>query len=170
MPTISACTTLCHLTPAPETTWHGESSPGHHSLRISVQDQLFPPSLGNLHQGLGNLGIHVCRDTRDGSASAPTESRLLTQSTHSDRHIDRHAPLQDNTGAPRRAGSDVTGASPQYFRDGPLRRPRRHNNRLEGSDMPPPLARRRVASVCITLVPPSTIKGRDQGHSRGIEG
>jgi len=104
VPTISTRTTLCHLTPAPETTRRGESSPGHHSL-------------GNLLQGLGNLGIHVCRASHDGSASAPTESRLLTQSTHSDRHVDRHAPLQDNTGAPRRIGSDVTGALPQYFKD-----------------------------------------------------
>ena len=117
-PRSSACTTLCHLTPAPETTRHGESGPGHHSLGISVRDQLFPPSLGHLHQGLGSLGIHVCRDPHDGSASALTEPRLLAQSIHSDPHTDRHVRFEVTLELPRRIGSDVTGASHQYFKDG----------------------------------------------------
>jgi len=36
VPTTSARTTLCYLTPAPRTTQRGESRPGHCSLRISV--------------------------------------------------------------------------------------------------------------------------------------
>ena len=67
-----------------------------------------PPNLGNILQGLGNLGIRARRASHDGSASAPTESQLLTQSTHGDRRVDRHAPLQANTGAPttHRIGCD----------------------------------------------------------------
>ena len=35
---------------------------------------------------------------------------------------------------------------------------------FEGLDMPPPSARCHLTSECITLVPPSTIKGRDLGR------
>ena len=98
--TISAWTTLCHLIPAPGTTRHGKSSPGHHSLGISIQAQPLPPSHGNLLQGLDNLEIRVCRASHDGSASAPAEPRPLSQSAHDDRRVDRYAPLQANTGAP----------------------------------------------------------------------
>ena len=161
---------LCHLTPAPKTMRHEESGPGHHSLGISIRGQLLLPSLDNLLQGLGNHGIHVCRASHDGSASAPIKPRPLAQSTRSDQHADCCARFKITLELPRRTGLDVTGASPQYVKDGPLRRPRRHRNRLQGSDMPPPSAQRRVASECITLVPPSTIKGRDQGRFEGRGG
>ena len=82
-----ARTALCYLTPAPRRARRGESGPGPCSLEISVQDQLLPPSLGNPLQGLGSLGIRTRRASRDGSASAPTEPRLFTLSTHSDRHV-----------------------------------------------------------------------------------
>ena len=36
VPTIDACTALCYLTPAPETTRRAESSPGYYSLEVSV--------------------------------------------------------------------------------------------------------------------------------------
>ena len=100
VPTTSARTTLCHLTPAPGTTRRGESSPGHRSLRISAQDQLLPPSLCNSLQGLGSLGIHARRAPHDGSASVPTEPWLFTLSMHSDRHVVGHALCQAITRAP----------------------------------------------------------------------
>jgi len=88
VPMTDARAALCCLTPtAPRTVRHGESSLGPCSLGISVQDQLLPPSLGNPLQGLGSLGIHARRAPHDGSASAPTEPRLFTLSTHSDRHV-----------------------------------------------------------------------------------
>ena len=72
VPTTDARAALCGLTPtAPRTVRRGESSPGTCSLRISVQDQLLPPSLGNPLQGLDSLGIHARRTPHDGSASAP---------------------------------------------------------------------------------------------------
>jgi len=87
VPPADACTTLCYLTPTPRTARRGESGPGPCSLEISVQDQLLPPSLGNPLQGLGSLGIRARRAPHDGSASAPTEPRLFTLSTRSDRHV-----------------------------------------------------------------------------------
>ena len=50
------------------------------------------------------------------------------------------------------------------LKDGPLRRPHHHRNRLQGSDTPPLFARRRIVSTCTVLVLPSTIKGNDLGH------
>ena len=108
VPTTDARTALCYLTPAPRTTRRGQSSPGHYSLGISVQDQLLPPCLGNLLQGLGNLGIRARRAPHDGSASAPIEPRLSTLSAYSDRHVVHHALLEAITGAPtsHRIGCD----------------------------------------------------------------
>ena len=56
--------------------------------------------LGNPLQGLANLGIHARRAPHDSSASAPTEPRLFSLSTHSDRHDVGHALHQAVTGAP----------------------------------------------------------------------
>ena len=61
----------------------------------------------------------------------------------------------------------MTSTSPQRSKDGPLRRPHRHRNRLQGSDSPPLFARCRIVSTCTTPVLPSTIKGKDLGHFRG---
>jgi hypothetical protein len=100
VPTIGAHTALCYLTPAPGTTWCAESGPGYYSLGISVQDQLFPLRLGSLLQGLRNRGICAHRALHDGSASAPTEPRLFTLSTHGNWHVVRHALHQAITRAP----------------------------------------------------------------------
>jgi len=99
VPMTGAHTTLCYLTPAPETTRRAESSPGYYSLGISVQNQLLPPRLDSLLQGLGNLGIHAYRAPYDGSASAPTGPRLFMQSTHSNQHVARQAMRLAITGA-----------------------------------------------------------------------
>ena len=100
VPTTDARTALCYLTPTLRIALRGESSPGTCSLGISVQDQLLPPSLGHPLRGLGSLGIHARRAPHDGSASAPTEPRLSTLSTYSNRHVIRHALCQAITGAP----------------------------------------------------------------------
>ena len=49
----------------------------------------------------------------------------------------RHVHSEAFPGLPRRTGSDVTTTPPLYSQDGLLRRPRRHRNRPQGSDMPP---------------------------------
>ena len=104
VPTMDTHVALCCLTlPAPRTAWHGESCPGHCSLRISVQDQLLPSSLGK-----SALGSRQPRDSRppsphDGLASAPTRPRLSTLSTYSDQHVVHsmcHALRQAVIGAP----------------------------------------------------------------------
>ena len=100
VPTTGARTALCYLTPAPGATRRAESSPGYYSLRISVQNQLLPPRLGSLLQGLSNLGIRACRAPYNGSASAPTGPRLFTQSTHSNQHVARQALRPAITVAP----------------------------------------------------------------------
>ena len=101
VPTMDTHAVLCCLTPtALRIAQRGESSSGPCSLRISVQDQLLPPRPGSLLQGLGNLGIRAYRAPYDGSASAPTEPRLFTQSMHSNQHIARQALRPAITGAP----------------------------------------------------------------------
>ena len=65
-----------------------------HETNCSLQ------GLGNPLQGLDSLGIHAHRAPHDGSASAPTEPRLFSPSTHSDQHVVGHALRQAITGAP----------------------------------------------------------------------
>jgi len=65
-----------------------------HETNCSLQ------GLGNPLLGLGSLGIRTHRAPHDGSASAPTEPRLFSPSTHSDQHIVSHALRQAVTGAP----------------------------------------------------------------------
>jgi len=104
VPTTDTHAALCCLTlPTPRTVRRGESCPGPCSHRISVQDQLLPPSIGHPLRGLGSLGIRARRAPHDGSASAPTGPRLSTLSTYSDRHVVHsmcHALRQPITGAP----------------------------------------------------------------------
>ena len=61
----------------------------------------------------------------------------------------------------------MTSTSPQRSKDGPLRRPHRHRNRLQGSDTPPLFARRRIVSKCTTLVLPSNYKRKGLGPFLG---
>ena len=77
-------------------------------------------------------------------ASAPTKSRPRAQSVHSGLHVRRRVHSEAFPGLPRRTGSDGTTTPPQYSKDGPLRRPRHHRDRPQGSDVPPLLARRRI--------------------------
>jgi len=74
-------------------------------------------------------------------ASAPTRPQPRAQSVHRGLHVRRHVCSETLPGLPRRTGSDVTTTPPLYSQDGLLRRPRRHRNRPQGSDMPPLLAR-----------------------------
>ena len=165
VPTTDTHTALCCLTPtAPRTTWRGESSPGHYSLGISVQDQLLPLSLGNLLQGLGNLGIHARRAPHDGSASAPTEPRLFTRSTHSDRHVARHTLRQAITGAPtsHRIGCDRCVA-PVHQGQGPLLDHAATVTSYRAQNATS-VHRKSHSKRMYHPCPPSTIKGRDRGR------
>ena len=110
------------------------------------------------------LGFVPAETPHCGAASAPTKPRPHAQSIHNGLHVHRRTRSEAVPGLPRRTGSDGTSTPPQCSKDGPLRRPRRHRNRPQGSDMPPLLARRRIVNTCTVLVLPSTIKGEDLGH------
>ena len=84
-------------------------------------------------------------------ASAPTKSRPRPLSVHSGLHVRRRVHSEAFPGLPRRTGSDGTTTPPQYSKDGPLLRPRRHRNRPQGSDVPPLLARRRIVIHVLSL-------------------
>ena len=59
VPTTDTRAALCCLTPAPRTARHGKSSLGPCSLRIDVQDQLLPLSLGYPLLGSCSLGTRA---------------------------------------------------------------------------------------------------------------
>ena len=110
-----------------------------------THDRPLAQGLGTVHQGLGDLGVHACRDPPTAvQASAPTRPQPRAQSVHRGLHVRRHVRSETFPGLPRRTGSDGTTTPPQYSKDGPLIRPRRHRNRPQGSDVPPLLARRRI--------------------------
>jgi len=165
MPTISAHTTLCLTIPASKTTLRGQLGPGHHRLQASAPDQ--PPSrgLGTVHQGLGYLGIRVCR-------GPPLRCSLGTDRASASPTVDprRSAPrpqhlLRGNPGAPmtHRDGCDQHVAPALQGRTTPTTTP------PQGSDALPLFARRRIVSTCTVLVLPSTIKGEDLGHLGGTK-
>ena len=99
-------------------------------------------------------GSCLPRPLHHGAASTPTKSRPHAQFVHSGLHV---------LGLPRRTGSDRTATSPQCSKDGPLRRPHRHRNRLQGPDTPPLFTRCRIVSSCTALVLPSCYKRRGPG-------
>ena len=113
------------------------------------------------------LGIVPAETPHCGAASAPAKPRPHAQSVHSGLHVHRRTHFETVPGLSRRTGSDGTSTPPQCSKDGPLRRPRRHKNRPQGSDTSPLLARRHIVSICTVLVLPSTIKGEDLGHLEG---
>ena len=165
VPTTDTRTALCYLTPAPRIARRGESSLGPCSLIISVQDQLLPPSLGSPLQGLGSLGICAHRAPHDGSASAPTEPRLFTLSTYSDRYVVRHALCQAITRGPtsHRIRRDRHIALVHRGQDRSID----HATTVTGyrarhttfAHEPP-----RSEHMYRPCPPPSTIKGSDWGH------
>ena len=125
-----------------------------------------PPAqgLGTVHRGLGDLGVRACRDPPIAvPASASTKPRHRTQSVHSGLHVRRRIHSEAFPGLPRRTGPDGMTTPPPYSKDGPLRRPRRHRNRLQGPDTPPLFTRRRIVSSCTAQVLPSCYKRRGPG-------
>ena len=112
VPTTDTHAALCCLTPpAPRIVRRGESCSGPCSLKISIKDQLLPPSLGYPPPHPCSLGTRARRAPHNGSASAPMGPQLSTLSTYSDRHVVhslRHALRQDITGVPtsHRIGHD----------------------------------------------------------------
>ena len=125
-----------------------------------------PPAqgLGTVHRGLGDLGVRACRDPPIAvPASASTKPRHRAQSVHSGLHVHRRIHSEAFPGLPRRTGPDGMTTPPQYSKDGPLRRPCRHRNRLQGPDMPPLFTRHHTVSSCTVLVLPSGYKRRGLG-------
>ena len=115
------------------------------------------------------LGI-VPAETPPPWCSLDTKSRPRAQSVHSGLHVHRRTHSEAVPGLPRRTGSDRTATSPQCSKDGPLRRPHRHRNRLQGPDTPPLFTRRRIVSSCTALVLPSCYKRRGPGLFEEEEG
>ena len=98
-------------------------------------------------------GSCLPRPLHHGAASTPTKSRPRAQSVHSGLHV-RRTYSEAVPGLPRRTGSDGTATPPQCSKDGPLRRPHHHRNRLQGPDTPPLFTRRHIVSSCTVLTPP----------------
>ena len=108
-------------------------------------------------------GSRLPRPLHRGAASASTKSRPRAQSVHSGLHVHRRTHSEAVPGFPRRTESDGTTTPLQCSKDGPLRQPRRHRNRLQGPDTPPLFTRHRIVSSCTVLVLPSDYKRRGLG-------